>query len=227
MKGKIVIAMLMTVGFYISSCQKDAGNVSLKTQQDSVAYIIGHNIGTNLEQSPMTEINIKAVAKGMQDAVDGNELFMDSYAANTYVTEYMQSLEAVAYEGNLEEGMAYLEENKSRKGVNTTESGLQYEILVEGDGPKPTDESNVTVHYHGTLIDGTVFDSSVDRGEPAQFGVTQVIPGWTEALKLMPVGSKWKVYLPSEIAYGANPRPGGPIEPNMALIFEIELISIN
>jgi len=227
MKGKIVIAMLMTVGFYISSCQKDAGNVSLKTQQDSVAYIIGHNIGTNLEQSPMTEINIKAVAKGMQDAVDGNELFMDSYVANTYVTEYMQSLEAVAYEGNLEEGMAYLEENKSRKGVNTTESGLQYEILVEGDGPKPTDESNVTVHYHGTLIDGTVFDSSVDRGEPAQFGVTQVIPGWTEALKLMPVGSKWKVYLPSEIAYGANPRPGGPIEPNMALIFEIELISIN
>jgi len=227
MKGKIVIAMLMAVGFYISSCQKDAGNVSLKTQHDSVAYIIGHNIGTNLEQSPMTEINIKAVAKGMQDAVDGNELFMDNYAANALVTEYMQSLEAVAYEGNLEEGMAYLEENKKRPGVISTESGLQYEILVEGEGPKPVDESNVTVHYHGTLIDGTVFDSSVDRGEPAQFGVTQVIPGWTEALKLMNVGSKWKVFIPSEIAYGANPRPGGPIEPNMTLIFEIELISIN
>ena len=227
MKGKFVIALLMAVGFYVSSCQKDAGNVSLNTQHDSVAYIIGHNIGINLEQSPMTEINIEVVAKGMQDAVDGIVLFMDNYEANAYVTEYMQNLEASAYEGNLEEGMAYLEENKKRPGVITTESGLQYEILVEGDGPKPTDESNVTVHYHGTLIDGTVFDSSVDRGEPAQFGVTQVIPGWTEALKLMPVGSKWKVYLPSEIAYGSSPRPGGPIEPNMALIFEIELISIN
>ena len=227
MKGKFVIALLMAVGFYVSSCQKDAGKVILKTEHDSVAYIIGHNIGTNLEQSPMTEINIEAVAKGMQDAVDGNELFMDNYEANAYVTEYMQNLEASAYEGNLEEGMAYLEENKKRKGVITTESGLQYEILVEGNGPKPTDESNITVHYHGTLIDGTVFDSSVERGEPAQFGVSQVIPGWTEALKLMPVGSKWKVFLPSDIAYGESPRPGGPIEPNMALIFEIELISIN
>ncbi len=128
---------------------------------------------------------------------------------------------------HLEEGISFLEENKKRKGVTTTESGLQYEVLVEGDGPKPTETSSVTVHYHGTLIDGTVFDSSVERGEPAKFGVTQVIAGWTEALQLMPVGSKWKVYLPTEIAYGANPRPGGPIKPNMALIFEIELISID
>ena len=113
-----------------------------------------------------------------------------------------------------------------RKGVNITESGLQYEILVEGNGEKPTSESQVSVHYHGTLLDGTVFDSSVDRGEPATFGVSQVIKGWTEVLQLMPTGSKWKVYIPSELAYGANPRPGGAIKPNMALIFEIELISI-
>jgi FKBP-type peptidyl-prolyl cis-trans isomerase len=139
----------------------------------------------------------------------------------------MQRLENVENEKHLEEGIAFLEKNKERKGVITTESGLQYEILVEGDGPKPTDTSSVTVHYHGTLIDGTVFDSSVERGQPASFGVNQVIAGWTEVLQLMPVGSKWKVFIPSEIAYGANPRPGGAIKPNMALIFEIELISID
>jgi FKBP-type peptidyl-prolyl cis-trans isomerase len=226
MKGKFVIALLPAVIFYISSCQQDAGKVSLTTEHDTVSYIIGHNIGTNLAQSPMTEINIKAIAKGMQDAINEEDLFMDPNMANMLVGEYMQKLENASSEQYMEEGIAFLEENKKRPGVVTTESGLQYEILVEGDGPKPTDESTVTVHYHGTLIDGTEFDSSIG-GEPAQFGVTQVIAGWTEALKLMPVGSKWKLFLPSEIAYGANPRPGGPIKPNMVLVFEVELISID
>jgi FKBP-type peptidyl-prolyl cis-trans isomerase FklB len=226
MKGKFVIALLPAVIFYISSCQQDTGKVSLKTEHDTVSYIIGHNIGTNLAQSPMTEINFQAIKKGMQDAVNEEKLFMDPNMANMLVGEYMQRLENAGSEKYLEEGLAFLEENKNRPGVVTTESGLQYEILVKGDGPKPTDESTVTVHYHGTLIDGTEFDSSIG-GEPAQFGVTQVIAGWTEALKLMPVGSKWKVYLPSELAYGANPRPGGPIKPNMVLIFEVELISID
>jgi len=227
MKGKFIIALFPAVLFYISSCQQDVGKVSLKTEHDTVSYIIGHNIGTNLASSPMTEVNIHAITKGMAAAMAEEELFMDPQMANMLVSEYMQKLEMASTEGNLAEGVEFLEENKKRMGVTTTESGLQYEILVEGDGPKPTDTSNVTVHYHGTLIDGTVFDSSVERGESAQFGVTQVIAGWTEALKLMPVGSKWKVFLPAEIAYGANPRPGGPIEPNMALIFEIELISID
>jgi len=227
MKGKFIIALLPAVLFYVSSCQKDSGDVSLKTEHDSISYIIGHNIGTNLASSPMTEANVKAIAKGMKDAMDEIDLFMDPNVANTMVGEYMQKLEQSTGENNLVEGVEFLEENGKRTGVTTTESGLQYEILVEGDGPKPTTESNVTVHYHGTLINGTVFDSSVDRGEPAQFGVTQVIAGWTEVLQLMPVGSKWKVFIPSEIAYGANPRPGGAIGPNMALIFEIELISIN
>lgn len=227
MKGKFVIALFPAVLFYISSCQQEIGNVSLKTEHDTVSYIIGHNIGTNLKASPMTEVNFMAIAKGMEAAMAEEELFMDPQMANMLVSEYMQKLEMAGSENNLAEGVEFLEKNKTRKGVTTTESGLQYEVLVEGNGPKPTDTSNVTVHYHGTLIDGTVFDSSVERGEPAQFGVTQVISGWTEALKLMSVGSKWKVFLPSEIAYGANPRPGGPIEPNMALIFEIELISID
>jgi FKBP-type peptidyl-prolyl cis-trans isomerase len=227
MKGKFVIALLPAVLFYISSCQQDVGKVSLKTEHDTVSYIIGHNIGTNLAGSPMTEVNVQAIAAGMAAAMDEEELFMDPQMANMLVQEYMQKLESAGTEDNLAVGVEFLEENKNRMGVTTTESGLQYEILVEGNGPKPTETSNVTVHYHGTLIDGTVFDSSVERGEPAQFGVTQVIPGWTEALMLMPTGSKWKVFLPTEIAYGANPRPGGPIESNMALIFEIELISID
>ena len=177
MKGKFVIALLPAVLFSISSCQHKVGNVSIKTEHDSVSYIIGHNIGTNLGDSPMTEVNVAAIAKGLQDALDEKDLFMDLTAANMFVSQYMQSLEESVGENTLVEGIEFLEENKKRKGVITTESGLQYEILVEADGPKPTEENTVSVHYHGTLIDGTVFDSSVDRGEPAQFGVTQVIAG--------------------------------------------------
>jgi FKBP-type peptidyl-prolyl cis-trans isomerase FklB len=227
MKGRFFIALFPAVLFYVSSCQQDIGRVDLKTDHDSVSYIIGHQIGTQFANSPMTEINITAVANGIQDAIDELDLFMDQNAANMLVNEYMMKSEELASQKYIVESEKFLADNMLRKGVNVTESGLQYEILVEGNGSKPTDTSNVTVHYHGTLIDGTVFDSSVDRGEPTTFGVNRVIKGWTEALQLMPTGSKWKVYIPSELAYGANPRPGGVIKPHMALIFEIELISIN
>ena len=227
MKGKFFIALLPAVLFYVSSCQQEIGKVDLKTDHDSVSYIIGHQIGTQMSSSPMTELNVSAVANGMQDALDDLELFLDENEANMLITEYMRKSEESSSEVYIVEGEKFLADNMLRKGVNVTESGLQYEILVEGNGEKPTSESQVTVHYHGTLIDGTVFDSSVDRGEPANFGVGQVIRGWTEVLQLMPTGSKWKVFIPSELAYGANPRPGGAIKPHMALIFEIELISIN
>lgn len=227
MKGKLVISLLLAVLFYVSSCQHEIGKVELKTEHDSASYLIGHQIGTNLASSPMTEINVAALANGMQDAINEVELFMDPDAVAMFLNEYMRKTEEIASEQYIVESEKFLAENMLRKGVNVTESGLQYEILVEGNGEKPTSDSRVTVHYHGTLIDGTVFDSSVDRGEPASFGVNQVIKGWSEALQLMPTGSKWKVYIPSELAYGANPRPGGVIKPNMALIFEIELISIN
>lgn len=121
-------------------------------------------------------------------------------------------------------GIEFLEKNKKRKEVKTTESGLQYEILKEGNGPKPSVSSVVKVHYTGTLIDGTKFDSSVDRGEPIEFSLNQVIAGWTEGLQLMPIGSKFKFYIPSELAYGDNPRPGGPIKPGSTLIFDVELL---
>ena len=227
MKGKFFIALLPAVLFYVSSCQQEIGKVDLKTDHDSVSYIIGHQIGTQMSSSPMTELNVAAVANGMQDAIDELDLFMNEDEANMLITEYMRKSEESSSEVYIVEGEKFLADNMLRKGVNVTESGLQYEILVEGNGEKPTSESQVTVHYHGTLIDGTVFDSSVDRGEPANFGVGQVIRGWTEVLQLMPTGSKWKVFIPSELAYGANPRPGGAIKPHMALIFDIELISIN
>ena len=127
---------------------------------------------------------------------------------------------------NLKEGLDFLEANKSKKGVVTTESGLQYTIMKDAEGAKPVATDKVMVHYHGTLLDGTVFDSSVDRGEPIDFPLNGVIPGWTEGVQLMPVGSKYKFFIPSELAYGANPRAGGPIGPNMVLIFEVELIEI-
>jgi FKBP-type peptidyl-prolyl cis-trans isomerase FklB len=124
------------------------------------------------------------------------------------------------------EGELFLLANRTKEGIHTTSSGLQYEILSEGSGRKPGPTDNVTVHYHGTLIDGTVFDSSVQRGAPASFGVNQVIRGWTEALQLMPIGSKYKLFIPQELAYGANPHPGGAIKPFAALIFEVELLDI-
>ena len=126
---------------------------------------------------------------------------------------------------NIEEGQKFLEENSKKDGVITLDSGLQYEILTEGDGPKPTANDRVKCHYHGTLIDGNVFDSSVERGQPAVFGVTQVIRGWVEALQLMTVGSKWRLFIPSDLAYGAQ-GAGDMIGPNTALIFDVELLGI-
>ena len=125
-----------------------------------------------------------------------------------------------------EEGEAFLAANKLKAEIKTTESGLQYEVISEGSGNKPSGQDNVKVHYHGTLIDGTVFDSSVNRGEPATFGVHQVIPGWTEALQLMNAGSKYRLYIPQNLAYGAHPHPGGAIKPFMALIFDVELLEV-
>ncbi len=227
MKVKFIIALLPAVLFYVSSCQDKNANLNLQSEYDSISYIIGYQMGANLTANSITSVNIDAFQKGMQDALGGENFFMDAIDANMMITQYLSALRVAESKTNLEEGIAFLEENKTREGVTTTESGLQYEIIEEGSGPKPTDTSTVTVHYEGTLIDGTVFDSSIERGEPARFKLNQVIPGWTEALQLMPEGSKWKLFVPTELAYGENPRQGGLIKPNMVLIFEVELISID
>jgi len=226
MKIRILISSTLLGVFFLVSCQTKLTNVNLQSDLDSVSYCIGLSIGTNLQSSPMKEINYLAVAKGMEDGFGGNNT-IDPNEANRIISTYMQRLENEGSVINKEEGEKFLAENKAKSGVVTTPSGLQYKIVREGTGPKPKLTDNVTVHYHGTLTDGTVFDSSVERGEPASFPVNGVIQGWQEALQLMPVGSKWQLFIPSELAYGSRPMPGSKIQANMVLLFDVELISID
>jgi len=232
MKNSLILLTAAVLSIIGMSCQPSGsgGNVELNTLSDSAGYAIGILVGENNKQQIQTapggeEINLEAMVAAFRQATLGEEGIMTSEEADQIIRNYFEAEGAKQGQLNLEEGNAFLEQNKSRSEVKTTPSGLQYEILEEGDGPVPAAEDQVRVHYHGTLIDGTVFDSSVDRGEPAVFGVNQVIPGWTEALQLMPVGSKWKVYIPAELAYGER-GAGGAIEPNSTLIFEVELLEI-
>ncbi len=183
------------------------------------------SLGNNLLGSGISEINADKLTKGIQDVLTKNELEMSLEEAQAIITDYFDSLQANMSQKGISEGIAFLEANATRKEVITTASGLQYEILTAGTGAIPTATDSVKVHYHGTTIDGNVFDSSVRRGEPTTFGVTQVISGWVEALQLMPVGSKWKLFIPSDLAYGAQ-GAGQAIAPHTTLIFEVELLDI-
>ena len=201
-------------------------NIVLKTDLDTVSYAWGVNLGSYMISQSYDEINYDALIKALDDVLNNRGLIINDEKARVILQEYSQKLMSKKGEKHRIESKKFLEENKAKDGVITLPSGLQYSVMTEGTGPKPASTDKVSVHYHGTIIDGTVFDSSVDRGEPAEFGVTQVIKGWTEALQLMPVGSKWKLFIPADLAYGDNPRPGGAIEPGMALIFEVELLAI-
>lgn len=196
------------------------------TKMDSISYSLGVLMAQNLQQQGFSELDAASLAKGFEDVIKGNALQIDPDKANQIVTKHMQAQQAKEYEGVIAEGKKFLAENGKRPGVVTTPSGLQYEILKAGDGPKPTDKDKVTVHYEGKLLDGTVFDSSIERGQPATFGVTQVIQGWVEALQLMPVGSKWRLYIPYDLAYGER-GAGQQIGPYSTLIFDVELLKIN
>lgn len=195
--------------------------------KDDASYCVGMSIGQSLESQDLNEINLDKFLQGVKDIFDKKQTSFSPQEANTIIHNFIEEESSKKYGKLKEEGINFLAENAKKPNVITLSSGLQYEIITPGNGEKPKQNSQVTVHYHGTLTDGTVFDSSVERGEPASFGVTQVIKGWTEALQLMPVGSKWKLFIPENLAYGANPRPGGPIKPYMALIFEVELLAAN
>ena len=192
---------------------------------DKLSYALGMSMASSLVNSGLNQIDTDSFVKAFIEVINNGAAEMSPQEANQYIQEYLSKRQNEMLGENLRIGRDFLEENKKKDGVITLASGLQYEILKEGSGPKPKATEKVKCHYHGTLINGKVFDSSVERGQPAVFGVNQVIKGWVEALQLMSVGSKWRLYIPSELAYGSQ-GAGSSIEPNSTLIFDVELLGI-
>ncbi|UYZ64213.1 FKBP-type peptidyl-prolyl cis-trans isomerase [Hymenobacter weizhouensis] len=207
--------------------------MELSSLKDQVSYIIGRDMARNFAQQGL-DLNIDVLAQSMKETMGGQPSRLSPQQMQAAMQQLQEQLQAAedsnqdpnAMNNNRAEGEAFLKENAGKPGVQTLPSGLQYEVLKEGNGRKPGPGSSVTTHYHGTLINGTVFDSSYQRGQPATFGVNQVIAGWTEALQLMPEGSKWRLYIPSELAYGKR-GAGRDIGPDSALIFDVELLKVN
>lgn len=204
---------------------KNNQEMELKTELDSISYGLGVSIAKNLKDQGITELNATALAKGLEDAVEGSDLKLQEAEIGAMLNTYMQKKAEEKSKVVIEAGQKFLAENAKRPEVTTLPSGLQYEIITAGTGAIPTAADQVTTHYTGRLVDGTVFDSSVERGQPATFPVGGVIKGWTEALQLMPEGSKWKLYIPYDLAYGER-GAGAQIGPYSTLIFDIELITI-
>ncbi len=203
--------------------------VVLQTPKDKASYAIGMSIGTSIAQQTKkdrADIDPALVARGLKDALSGDKTLMTDAEAKAAVAAFQQELVQAVSLRNRKEGDDFLATNKTKPDVVTTPSGLEYKVLKAGDGPKPTATDTVICNYRGTLLDGTEFDSSVKHGKPITLTVGQVIKGWTEALQLMPVGSKWELYIPPSLAYGDRGTPNGPIGPNSTLIFEVELLSI-
>ena len=237
----VVISLVFLVGGYFIGSFFPVNSVvkssSLNTELDSFAYGVGIDMGNSIVEFTQQfdlekDFPKEKYLEGLNSGLDQDESTMTRMVAQMSVQQYlmkrqgeMQAKAEVEAQEILEEGVAFLEENKIKAGVFTTESGLQYEILEEGNGPKPKEDDTVVVNYEGTLIDGTVFDSSYESGEPATFAVNAVIAGWTEGLQLMPVGSKWKFYIPSDLAYGDRQR-SELIKANSTLIFTVELLEI-
>ena len=196
------------------------------TEKDQVSYSLGVNIATSLKNQGVEDLNVAALSTALTDVLTNQTLQIDEATGGELLNAYFQGMQERKTAKNIEAGAEFLKANAAKAGVVTLPSGLQYSVLVEGNGAKPLATDKVTTHYHGTLIDGTVFDSSVDRGEPATFPVNGVISGWIEALQLMPTGSKWRLYVPSDLAYGTR-GASELIGPNTTLIFEVELLSIN
>jgi FKBP-type peptidyl-prolyl cis-trans isomerase FklB len=229
MKSRIIMILCMALAV---SPVFAAEKLELKTQKDKISYAIGLDVGNGLKKNDV-DVDADVLAKAVKDVLAGNKPLMTDEEVKTAITGLQKELQAkqlerakVLGEKNKKEGEAFLAKNKDKAGVKTLPDGLQYKVITEGKGKSPKETDTVTVQYVGTLTDGTEFDSSYKRGQPATFPVNGVIKGWTEALQLMKEGSKWQLVIPSDLAYGPNGTQGGPIGPNAVLIFEVELISI-
>lgn len=230
-----IVASVMMIAMIITGCDSDSfeGEADLESNIDSVSYAFGFLNGQQLSQQGMSDLDPELFAKGMQQAMNEDSSQINKDTLRSLLQSYQMKAQAKAQrqraaeaQENQEAGKKFLAENKTKEGVQTTESGLQYKVLEEGSGASPTAEDTVTVNYKGTLLNGEVFDSSYERGQPADIPLNRVIPGWTEGIQLMKEGGKYKFWIPGDLAYGPNPRPGGPIGPNETLIFEVELIEV-
>ena len=229
-KINVLLILAAIVATPLAAQQRESAGINLNMPVDSACYAIGVNYGSGLRESmnsfPGGNVNYNALAEGFINAFLGNNdaLLITAEEALNYIQAYIMDVTNKEAEAAKEEEMRFFAENKSREDVITTESGLQYKVLKQGEGAKPTAEDRVTVHYTGQFLDGTVFESSEEQGEPVTFGVSQVIDGWTEVLQLMPAGARYLVWIPSQLGYGE--QGAGQIGPNSTLVFEMELLEI-
>lgn len=227
MNPRILVLPGVALSMFFSSCQSGDAKADLTSDIDSLSYCIGINIGEAFTQGDLPKLDLEILKTAMRHVMDSSDnQQIESKEAEAFIQEFMRQRQAKLSTEMKLDGEKFLAENKTKEGVVTTASGLQYKVLQEGTGPKPKSNHKVKVHYHGTLPDGTVFDSSIDRGQPTEFQVNQVIPGWSEALQLMSVGGKYMLYIPQELAYGEQ-GAGRDIPPFCAIIFEVELLGID
>jgi|WetSurMetagenome_2_1015567.scaffolds.fasta_scaffold40457_5 FKBP-type peptidyl-prolyl cis-trans isomerase len=219
--------------FIVSACSQDKkyASVKLKTREDTVSYYLGLTYGNGIKQAKIDSLfNAEAFLRGIHQATKEDSLPVSSFVIQNFLNKFFSELQQKQvkkqYKDYIEQNKVFLETNAKKDSVKTLPSGLQYVVLKEGSGKKPTLSDRIKVHYTGTLIDGTVFDSSYKRNQPAEFGVGQVIPGWTEALQLMSVGSKYRIFIPENLAYGSQAPQGSAIKPYSTLIFVVELLEI-
>lgn len=224
MKQLFVLVGLM--GIILTSCNKPNYNVKISTENDSISYLIGIAYGKQLKSGgELSSLNIDALAKGLNEAFNKDSIKISDEELNMQLNMFFQRLQKRLSDKNLKDGQEFLAKNKTKQGVQTLPSGLQYQVIKEGTGPMPDSSSLVTAHYTLYHIDGKEVESTL-KGEPAKFKVTQVIPGWTEALLKMKVGSKWKLFVPAELGYGERVGRNSPLKPNEALVFDVELINV-
>ncbi len=227
--NKLFLSALLGVSMLVSACnqaQMGTPKADLSTKLDSVSYALGYQNGTFLGREGVQEIDMNNYNAGMQTGLSSEDGVLTEEQIMAVTNSYLQELAEQRSQANIDKGEKFLAENLKKEGVKETESGLQYKVIEEGDGASPTAESNVKVNYEGRLLNGEVFDSSYERGQPAEFPLNRVIPGWTEGVQLMKEGATYEFYIPSELAYGSRGPQGSPIGPNSTLIFKVELLEV-